>query len=119
MSEKSSRRIWRFTVPVDGEAHTLDLPHGPPIHVACRVPHEVDLWFEAVVDSTLAQVGMTQQRRLVVLPTGNTIPAHSRHVGSCIDPSGRLVWHLYELTEPGRLPREVVAEVRASATGTS
>lgn len=113
----TSRRVLRFTVAVDGEAHTLDLPHGPPLHVACRVPDEVDLWFEAVVDGNLVLAGMTQRRRLVVLPTGNTIPAHSRHLGSCVDPSGRTVWHLYELTVPGRLPSEAIAEARPRTDG--
>lgn len=109
----TARRVWRFTVPVDGEVHRLELPLGNPLHIACRKADMVDVWFETVVDDRLdVQAGMTQARNLTVVGTGFRVPPNAKHVGSCIDPSGQMVWHLYEQLLPSRLPREALKEGR-------
>lgn len=86
-----SRQIFRAVVPVDGTRHILEL-HGPIVHVAARHEDAVDIWF---IDDPASDPVL---RTLQVYGTGQPLPAGAgEHVGAAITPSGRLVWHLFEM----------------------
>lgn len=80
-------RIWRFTVPVDDEWHTLT-PVGELLAVAGRdATHDVvEFWAcgDGVVD-----------REFRVIGTGQPMPACSRYWGTIVA-TPFVVWHLIE-----------------------
>lgn len=85
-----SRTIFRQSVDVDDQWHTLEL-HGPIIHVATRGEDYVEFWW---IDDPAAD---PELRAFRVVGTGHPMaPALAHHVGTAISPSGRSVWHLME-----------------------
>jgi hypothetical protein len=83
-------RIFRHTIPVDDQAHYLDL-NGPIVHVATRDPRFVEVWAVENEDA------YRTRREFVVVGTGHPYNHFWKHVGTAIDPSGLLVWHLMEV----------------------
>jgi hypothetical protein len=92
------RRVWRYTVRVDGAAHVLLLPTNlgvyRPLHVASRRPHVVEFWIEA-----MEEYGRPTRHVLQVFATGADLPAEAEWRGTALAALG-LVWHLYQLREP-------------------
>lgn len=88
------KQVFRYTVPVDGMAHKIELS-GDPIHVGSRGEGEVEFWAEH--DDRLVQL----TRKFGVVGTGQPVPEQALCWGTTYD--GRypadLVWHLYEITE--------------------
>lgn len=89
-----TRRVWREVVPVDDEPHELALS-GPIVHVGSRRIDEVEVWFE----HKAGHVPVLHDVR--VFGTGHAVPDGARHLGTAIEPSGALVWHLYSLRGEG------------------
>jgi hypothetical protein len=85
--------IYRYQVPVDGQVYRIELT-GEIVHVGTRVINEVEIW--AIHDAD----GPKRERCFVVVGTGHPLPdAFLQVVGTAIvPPSGRLVWHLVEVT---------------------
>lgn len=83
----------RVAIPVDDAWYTVQM-RGPIVHVATRVPDEVEVWW------LNAPTTPPHTREFIVVGTGHDIPAYCRHVGSAIVPSGTLVWHLFERVRP-------------------
>jgi hypothetical protein len=87
----SQRRILRYEVPVDSDWHVLDLPRGPIVHVAARMPDIVEFWLLDQGD------GLVLTRAFQIFGTGQPIPpAAAEHRGTAITAGGSLVWHLME-----------------------
>lgn len=87
----STRRIYRYEVPVDDQWHEFAL-HGAPVAVGCRDPRFVEFW--AMHDDGYDPGPV---RRFIVVGTGHPLPARAhRHVGIAVAPGGQLVWHLME-----------------------
>lgn len=81
--------IYRYELPIDGEWHTLPLS-GAVLHVDCRAPDTVEIW-------ALHSGGFALQRAFQVVGTGQSLPdGWRRHVGTCLSPDRRLVWHVVE-----------------------
>lgn len=83
------RRIIRWDVPVDDQAHVFGLS-GAIVHVASRSPDVVTLW-------TIDTGGPTSPRMFQVVGTGHPFPAEWQHIGTALAADGALVWHLMEL----------------------
>lgn len=90
------RRVWKVDVPVDDQVHAYRLPtHARVIHVACQhfdAPAPVGLvqvWLEVDDAEPLAE------RRFIVHGTGHPVEK-GEYVGTGIEMSGRLVWHVYQ-----------------------
>lgn len=83
------KRVLRYTVLVDDQAHYFDL-NGAIVHVAARTPDVVEFWS---VDTG----GPTVKREFVVVGTGHPHPPHWQHVGTALAAGGALVWHLMEV----------------------
>jgi hypothetical protein len=98
----SRRAVWRFEVPVDDDAHVLELPTHfgvhPPLHVAARDARFVEFWIEAIED-----YGTLSRHVLQVFGTGHDLPENAEWRGTAVAPYG-LVWHLYQLREPEAQP---------------
>jgi hypothetical protein len=88
------RRVLRYAVPIDGCAHYHELT-GDIVHVAAReaagAMNSIEFW--AIDICGLRPV----KREFVVVPTGIEYPHHWKHLGTAIDPTGTLVWHLMEV----------------------
>lgn len=92
------RTVYKYEIPVDDEPHEITvLSPGlqfDPLAIKAFVDR-VWVWFE--VDTLLDK---SSQRTLQVFGTGHAIPEHedkvARWVGTDIDMSTGLVWHLYE-----------------------
>lgn len=82
----ASMRIFRYEVPVDDRVHHIKT-EWPPIHVSCRDLHTVEFW-------ATSGVGSAEERDFIVVGTGHPLPKDFIPVGTAIDPSGNLVWHL-------------------------
>lgn len=84
------RAIYRYVVPVDDQAHDLDLS-GPIVHVASRNPRHVEVW-------AINGEHEPAERTFQVFGTGQTLPHNAVHVGTAL-PIARhdVVWHLFEL----------------------
>jgi hypothetical protein len=113
------RTIDRYTVPADGQPHTVELtsdpfhvapsqPHQPyqisPTHhysgsstwvwlttTAARPPETIDFWVEHIEGAP------TTVREFQVFPDGAEVPDGAVHVGTITRPATALTWHLYEL----------------------
>lgn len=82
------RSIFRYTLPVDDDVHTLTLS-GEIVHVASRQHAVVEVW-------ALHGDGVPADRRFRIVGTGHRLPdVPVRHVGTVLD--GPFVWHLLEL----------------------
>src|SRR5260221_9520402 len=90
----SERRMFRYVVPVDDQAHEFTMT-GDPVAVAARSAGEVEFWAEH--DS--GREG--RERAFRVFGTGQPLPPPpARWVGTCNRVSG-LVWHLLEIPVGG------------------
>lgn len=84
----TTRTIHRTEIPVCDMWVTRRLP-GPILHVASRRHGIVEVWFRTN--------GQPYDVDLRVFGTGHELPAGDvRHVGTAIEPSGHLVWHLMQ-----------------------
>lgn len=89
----STRRILKWTVPVDGQNHHID--SGPIVHIACTGnPDEVHVWTDTRNDPN-------DGRTVRVYATGQPLPDTDITIlGTAIYPSRvfpHLVWHLVEV----------------------
>lgn len=96
-------RIFRERIPVDDQVHEMHL--GRIVHVDCREPEAVEVWFEAH-DADDDAAPRPEVMRLQVFGTGHPVPAGAVHVGTALSPAlppfvrrGALVWHLYRLPD--------------------
>lgn len=79
-------RIFRYEVPVDDRWHPL-AGHSTPLYVNCRDPRFVEFWAWERPD-----IGVPMEYR--VFGTGQPIEGPGAYIGTAVDPSNRLVWHL-------------------------
>ena len=87
---RSTRSIFRQSIPVDDQWHELSLT-GPIVHVATRGEDYIEVWF---IEDPAAE---PEARAFRVVGTGHPMaPALAHHVGTAITPSGQFVWHLME-----------------------
>lgn len=87
------RRMFRYTVPVDGGVHVIGLSHSPvAVAAAGRFPgFSAEFWAEHTE-------GAPQVRRAFrVFGTGHLLPGDARWVGTLPRTPEGLVFHLYEL----------------------
>lgn len=88
------RHVLRTQIFADDQWHTIDF-RGPIVHVATRSESYVEVWF--IDDSEMKPAPRTVR----VFGTGHQLaPEAGEHIGSAITPSGRLVWHLFEMRKP-------------------
>lgn len=85
-------RIYRYQVPVRGEAHTVEL-NGYPHYVGCHDREYVEFW-------AIHRDGEPLQRRqFTVVGTGQPLPPEPYRIwGTAAVPGEVLVWHLVEVT---------------------
>jgi hypothetical protein len=85
-----ARRMFRYTVPVNGQPWMLGLT-GDPVHVAVGATlDEVDFWAEH------ADGAPERARWFQVFGTGHPLPPGARYAGTTARERG-LVWHLFEI----------------------
>jgi hypothetical protein len=85
-----SRRMFRYTIPVNGQPRAFDLT-GDPVYVAGGATlDEVDFWAEH------ADGAPERPRWFQVFGTGHPLPPGARWAGTCPRDRG-IVWHLYEI----------------------
>lgn len=86
----TTRRIFRYTIPDDGQEHTVRLT-SEPLHVSTgQLIDEVDFWAEH--DDDALEYPATFQ----VVGTGHPIPQGAAYTGTCPRTRG-LVLHLYRI----------------------
>jgi hypothetical protein len=89
-----SRRMYRFAVPVDDQAHIIPLSHNP-VAVAAReygaYQFAVEFWAEHTEDAHPVR------RAFQVFGTGHPLPEDAKWTGTCPRMPSGLVWHLYEV----------------------
>jgi hypothetical protein len=87
-----ARRMFRYTVPVNGQPWMLALTvYAVPVHVAVGATlDEVDFWAEH------ADGAPERARWFQVFGTGHPLPPGACYVGTTARDRG-LVWHLYEI----------------------
>jgi hypothetical protein len=93
------KRVLKYTIPVDDYGHAVTgrftHPLAPFAHVACQDgPDSVQVWAETVTDDVAETT-----RALQVYGTGHPVPDKAWFVGTAVAAGGRLVWHLYDVTE--------------------
>ena len=86
------RTIYRESVPVDGEWHTITLHQqggvGGILHVGCRQEGAVEFWH------MVRSGGVATEYEFLVVGTGHPIPDGATYVGTMVTPNGVFVWHL-------------------------
>lgn len=82
------KTIHRYAVPVDDQAHDIELS-GPIVHVGTKDVRQVDFW--ALVD-----VDEPRVRTFQVFGTGHPIPDEAAYLGTAVA-SIHFVWHLFEI----------------------
>lgn len=92
----NARFMYRYQVPVDDQAHIIELNHNP-VAVALNdrdkfTGFSVEFWAEHTEGAA------TNRRAFQVFGTGHEIPLGARWVGTCPRHVSGLVFHLYELT---------------------
>jgi hypothetical protein len=88
---RRERRMFRYVVPVDDQAHAFALT-GDPVAVATMIDlDQVEFWAEH--DEAAGKT----DRAFRVFGTGQPLPPGARWTGTCARLAG-LVWHLYEVT---------------------
>lgn len=85
------RRMFRYVVPVDDQAHIFTLT-GDPVAVAADGEAAVEFWAEHDGDHSGAR-----QRAFQVFGTGHPLPTDAQWCGTCLRTMLGLVWHLYEV----------------------
>jgi hypothetical protein len=90
------RKMYRYVVPVDDQAHVFTLTANPVVVAAATGPrsHIVEFWAENDEDPGW-------ERWFQVFGTGHTLPAGAKWTGTCPRTALGLVWHLYEVNAPG------------------
>jgi len=87
-----SATIWRFALAVTDE-QTVQMPRGAqPLAVALADSRTINLWALANPEYPVAS------HTVLVLGTGNPAPAEAiaeGHVGTVVDGSLGLVWHVF------------------------
>ncbi len=99
----TDRRMYRYAVPIDDQAHPLIL-NGQPAAVACgggQPPNFYYLEFWAECDDAKPDV----RRWYQVFGTGHDLPSDATWVGTPGRDRLGMVWHLYEVPEPDDAPR--------------
>lgn len=96
----ATRRMFRYVVPVDDQAHGFGL-QGDPVAVAASPatvadPGSVEFWAEHITPH-----GHLMVRSFRVFGTGQMLPRNARWVGTCPRTVLGLVWHLYEMDGDG------------------
>jgi hypothetical protein len=92
------RRMFRYTVPIDDEAHVIALWGAPVAAAAARSADGgffVEFWAEH------AQGGPTIARAYRVFGTGHPLPKGAEWVATCPRTAEGLVFHLFEIRSPG------------------
>jgi hypothetical protein len=96
---EASRRMFRYVVPIDDQAHVIPLS-ASPVAVAFGpggwASASVEFWAESTEGAAEAQ------RAFRVFGTGHLLPEGAEWVATCPRTAEGLVFHLYELP----LPRE-------------
>ena len=88
------KRILKFQVPVDDQAHRLMLPDGAWIvHVDVQGAAIDVVTFWALVETGQPEV----PRAFHVYPTGAPVTSDCDYVGTALAAAGGLVWHLFEV----------------------
>jgi hypothetical protein len=88
----NDRKVFRYEVPVDGNAHVFALT-GDPVAVAAVGDNGVEFWAE---HDWRKEPGLSRAFR--VFGTGQPLPEDVTWAGTCQRSPGGLVWHLYEVT---------------------
>jgi hypothetical protein len=91
----SGRKMFRYVVPVDDQAHEFTLTSNP-VAVACPSPEAVEFWAEH------NPLSAETARAFRVFGTGHPLPDGARWAGTCPRVAG-LVWHLFEVPPGGAL----------------
>ncbi|MGC4886612.1 DUF7352 domain-containing protein [Micromonospora sp. DT227] len=90
------RRIFRYTIPVDDQWHTIPLS-GPVVMVGAQLADVVEFW--AIHSPGAPQLA----RKFRVFGTGQPLPDDAKTYVGTVEvraPLGRLVWHLMEHAHP-------------------
>lgn len=92
------RRVLKWVVPVDDQDHPIG--SGPVVLTAVqRLGNaETPAGFVTVWTEETGTPPAPLLRSARVYGTGQPVPEHDEHIGSCID--GPLVWHVYASTRP-------------------
>lgn len=89
-----TRRIYRYTVPVDDKVHAITM-QGPVLHVGSRLRATVEFWAE--YDDTRPSV----TKHFTVVGTGQPLDGDITgyfYIGTAYDGGyHNLVWHLLEI----------------------
>jgi hypothetical protein len=85
------RSMFRYTVPIDDEAHVIPLSHSP-----VAVAFTSSGWHDPLVEFW-AERAPEVKRAFRVFGTGHPLPAGAKHVGTCPRTPQGLVFHLFEL----------------------
>lgn len=89
-----SRRMFRYTVPVDDGIHTFSLTGDPVAFAATADSRAVEFWAEHDEDAP------APDRAFRVFGTGHSLPPGAVWAGTCPRTALGLVWHLYEVKVP-------------------
>lgn len=82
--------IHKYEIPLTGTTVLIPMPEGAEIIRFAPQGSQMTLYVWALVNTTAA----ARPRELVIVGTGQQIPAASRHVASC--EAGPYIWHLFE-----------------------
>lgn len=92
---ETSRRMFRYVVPVDDAPHLFRLTHSPVAVAAAGGEHgqflSVEFWAECTEGAP------PLKRAFQVFGTGDPLPEDARWAGTCARTAADEVWHLYEL----------------------
>lgn len=84
--------MFRYSVPIDGEPHTIELTNCPTeTAVVAAAGGVVEFWAENFDREPVFK------RTYQVFGTGHPLPPDANHVGTCPRTPEGLVWHLFEL----------------------
>lgn len=89
------KRVLKFTLPVDDNVHTINMPDSGTILLGVQQRLDVVCLWE--IDGGRPW----RCRRLRVFGTGQPIPDDARYVGST--QAGPLVWHVFEMSIEGQV----------------
>ncbi len=89
----TGRKMYRYEVPIDDQAHIFALTGGPVAVAASSNEGPVEFWAE---HDWRKEPG--KPRAFQVFGTGHPLPESARWAGTCQRTASGLVWHLYEVT---------------------
>jgi hypothetical protein len=87
----ADRRMFRYEIPIDDQAHVVPLSHTPVAVAAVAAWFAVEFWCESTKDAPAGG------RAFQVFSTGQPLPDGAKWVGTCPRTEDGLVWHLYEV----------------------